>query len=541
MICRSVILFFSLLMGLQALSFAENHPLPPHQAFQLAVSFETAHELAVVWHTAPRYFLYAKRMKIELVPPHFSKITYPKSTWRDIGPGMHEKVYTGNVIVPILLTANTQPLVLNIHYQGCSQDGFCYPPQDRQFKVEVAKQLIVPMDQAPLPAVTQPKPTYSFLSLLTNQNQVDMLMKDQPFAVILFFFAVLGLLLTFTPCVLPMIPILTALILGQAHKPGSRKAFFLSLTYVLGMSVTYAAAGLFTAWLGRSLQVFLQQPIVIAVMSGLFVLLALSLFGVYDIRLPNRLQHRLTRWSNHHKSGTYLGVFMMGILATLVVSPCVTAPLIGVLLYISQTGDLILGTSALFVMGLGMGVPLILIGTSAGAWVPKTGPWMKIIKNGLGVLMLVMALWLVARAQVLPAMMPEVQDADSAFTVVHQLDTIQQQLSLAHSSHRPVLLDFYASWCADCVVMDRQVFGDRAVQQALSSFLLLRVDLSSNSAEDNRIMSYFHVIAPPTVLFVDNNGQEVESARVVGGVDAAHFIKHIENFFVSTCGQETAC
>jgi thiol:disulfide interchange protein DsbD len=248
-------------------------------------------------------------------------------------------------------------LAINIDYQGCSEDGFCYPPMTKYFMLNRADLSVREMTDRQNAVAIAP----SFTALLTDQNGVGFLLENHPFNVMLLIFLGLGLLLAFTPCVLPMIPILASIIIGQKHTLGTKKAFFLSLTYVFGMSIAYACAGLIAASLGSSIQVWLQKPVIIIIVSALFMLLALSLFGLYELRFSRRWHNWISSWSNKHKGGTYVGVFFMGVLATLVVSPCVTAPLVGVLIYIGQTRNLVFGASALFAMGLGMGLPLLLI------------------------------------------------------------------------------------------------------------------------------------------------------------------------------------
>ncbi|EKD73573.1 MAG: Thiol:disulfide interchange protein DsbD, partial [uncultured bacterium] len=437
-------------------------------------------------------------MALHVSPTAQLSIAYPKTVWHSDEERGHYQAYVETSRILVRLAHPSSASTLQLHYQGCSQDGFCYPPMEKQFALNAKAGTVTEINATPSSASAAP--TFSVLSLLTHQDQMSALLKKQPIAIILGFSVILGLLLAFTPCVLPMIPILTAVIVGQENQRGSKKAFFLSLTYVLGMSLTYAGAGLLAAMLGRSVQVWLQQPAVIIATCLLFLVLALSLFGLYELRLPNGLHNRLANFSNRYTSGTYLGVFMMSVFATLIVSPCVSAPLIGVLIYISQTGDLLLGASTLFSIGIGMGMPLLVIGTSAGSFLPKRGPWMERVKKGLGVLMLLMAMWLGSRVIMLQRPVATAVNTP-AFTVVHTMQTLEQQFILARVSHRPILLDFYADWCADCVAMDHHVFGEASVQQALTPFVLLRADISENSEENIQLMKRFHVVAPPAVLF----------------------------------------
>lgn len=590
------ILVFSLisLFSISNMAFSANvMPLPADQAFQLSVSFVRPHVVMAHWHIAPSYYLYTKRTKITFSPNSAVTVNYPEGESRyDEEHGRYE-VYSGDVSVPITIPANTSPTQINIEYQGCSQNGFCYPPIAKNFMLNTIKMSSIKFSDM---TNSTPNKKLSLNALLTDQNGVGKLLEHQSYTVLLFIFAGLGLLLAFTPCVLPMIPILTSIIVGQKHAPGTKKAFLLSLTYVLGMSMTYACAGLVAASLGSSIQVWLQKPITIIIVSGVFVFLALSLFGLYELRFSTRWHNWIYSWSNKHQGGTYVGVYFMGALATLVVSPCVTAPLVGVLIYIGQTGNLAFGASALFAMGLGMGIPLLLIGMSAGKWLPKSGPWMKAVKEMFGIFMVAMAIWLLSRI-VSPAVtrllfgilllatagfvgmyLPRLihrrktnrtiglaiglcgiflvlngfnmtmtiksvsaQVNAPTFIVVHNMADLNKQLARAQIANRPVILDFYADWCTSCVAMDRHVFNVKNVQQALHNFILLRADLSKNTDDDQEMLKRFGVIAPPTMLFFNNAGQEVNSHRIIGELDANEFLVRLDSFITASCDKKVQC
>ncbi len=430
---------------------------------------------------------------------------------------------------------------MSVDYQGCSEAGFCYPPIHKEFNVDVSAQTIKDISALPDEKVstgTDEKLT----TLATDQNKVDTLLANASFGMLMLIFAGLGLLLAFTPCVLPMIPILTGIILGQRQPLTTRKAFLLSLAYVMGAAITYSLAGVAAAMMGSSLQAWLQQPWVIVAVSILFVILALSLFGLFDIRLPRMWQHHITTVSRKQQGGTYPGAFIMGMVSTLIVSPCVTAPLVGVLMYIGQTGDILLGAAALFAMGMGMGIPLLLIGVSARKFLPKSGPWMVVVKQLFGVMMLVMAVWMFSRIPSLDILHVERQTAtEGSFVVVQNLKEVNQQLLLAQEQHKPVILDFYADWCESCVSMDKKVFGSPAVRAALSNFVLLRADLTANNQADDQILKNYAVIAPPTVLFFNNKGKEVNSRRIVGEVSPGEFLGRINTFMSARCDKKLQC
>lgn len=588
---RALIIFMLIGIGLfSTISFASmTKPLPKDQAFVLSTSIDSNNIVSLKWNIAPGYYLYRKHLHISAKPNVIADIRYPQTELKRGPNHTRNEVYLGKINIPIYLKSKLQKqqFELNVAYQGCSEKGFCYPPMQKNISLSlkntqpVAKAVTkgVPVDQG----LHRDNGALKLSSLLTDQNGVQTLLHTNHFGLMVFLFVGLGLLLAFTPCVLPMIPILTSIIVGQKGVMTAKKALLLSCTYVMGMSITYAIAGLLVALLGSSLQVWLQKPWIIITTSGLFVLLALSLFGFYELRLPRRWHNHVSSMSNQQEGGTYVGVFFMGVLSTLIVSPCVTAPLVGVLMYIAQTGDLALGAGALFAMGIGMGIPLVLIGISAEKWLPKSGPWMEAVKKVFGIFMLGMAIWLLSRIVsattllilwgfllicialflgiYLPRVvrrrklhgglgfvfglsgmllmlggvsMPDVVNkwvntnaAAPSFIVVHDVKSLNKQLSLAQAQHQPVILDFYADWCESCVSMDRHVFGKPDVQRKLSNYVLLRADLSANSEKDEALLKNYEVIAPPTVLFFDPTGREMNAQRIIGEVGAKEFLARL--------------
>jgi thiol:disulfide interchange protein DsbD len=386
-----------------------------------------------------------------------------------------------------------------------------------------------------------------------------------------------------------MIPILSGIIAGQGHKISRGRAFALSLAYVLGMAVTYAAAGVAAGMTGTLLSAALQSPWVLGAFALVFVVLSFSMFGFYELQLPTSLQSKLSEESGHLQGGRGIGVFAMGALSALIVGPCVAAPLAGALLYIGQTGDAVLGGTALFVMALGMGVPLLIVGLSAGTLLPRAGAWMEAVKKGFGVLLLATAVWLVS--PVIPAVVQML--AWAALLIIpaiflHALDPLpphakgwqrfwkgigivmlltgaalligalaggrdplqplaglrgqavaaenkklafEPVVSLADleakvmAAGQPVMLDFYADWCVSCKEMERFTFSDPAVQAKLSGFKLLKADVTANNADDKALLARFGLFGPPGILFFDKTGKENKSVRVVGFMPAAEFIQ----------------
>lgn len=393
--------------------------LEADQAFQLTISALDAETLKAHWVIAEGYYLYRDKLRLELVGnPDITlgSIELPSGEKKDDPYFGIQQVFYGEAALTAQLkrsaeSSNTIEVIA--YYQGCAEIGVCYPPLSKSVTVKLpdntnpssAKNRDTANASAALKndtaqAIPLANPEDAALPPEAEQDRLARLLGEQPWLAIPAFFG-FGLLLAFTPCVFPMIPILSSIIAGQGAILTRRRALWLAWVYVLAMSLTYTAVGILAALLGQNLQAALQNPWIISAFSSLFVLLALSMFGFYDLQLPSALQQRLSAWSNQQRGGDYLGVAVMGLLSALIIGPCVAPPLIGVLTFIAVTGDLALGAAALFVMSLGMGAPLLLIGASAGHWLPHAGRWMERIKAIFGVLLLAVALWLMER--VLPA------------------------------------------------------------------------------------------------------------------------------------------
>lgn len=384
----SILLSLVIASSVQA-ALPSNKPLPPDQAFVFSAQTDQNHNLVLNWQLAPGYYLYRDRFHFTPTPTSAVKVgrvIMPAGQFRDDSIHGHYQIYTDSLSIPVP-SKGTGQLELMVNYQGCANSGFCYAPFKKIVSLDLADKTAQPVI---IDGVTK-KVT------LMSQSYADKLFDGHHLFLVIFGFLGLGILLAFTPCVLPMVPILSGIIVGHGRQISTAHAFFLSLAYVSGMALTYAVAGVLVALIGGSIQVAFQKPWVIALFSGFFVLLALSLFGVYELALPSSWQQRLTALSNKQKGGTYLGVFAMGVLSALIVSPCVSAPLVGVLAYIAKTGDMVLGGTALLALGYGMGLPLLLLGTSAGKLLPKAGAWMEDIKKFFGILMLGIAIWMLAR------------------------------------------------------------------------------------------------------------------------------------------------
>lgn len=569
------ILLGVLLSLLISFGYAENTiaPLPAEKAFSFSIYLTHENQLVFEWNIAPGYYIYRDELNFTLAPTSkvaINKINLPLGKYKnDIIRGKTQ-IYSGKLRIPVnLINSLKRNLNMSIIFQGCSAEGFCYSPIKKNLNVDLSTL------HAPVNLTQKIMGDAKFYENISNQNYAATLFVGHGFLVSILIFLGLGLLLAFTPCILPMIPILSGIIVGQ-KKLNTYQAFLLSLTYVIGMAITYAFAGVFIAMIGSNLQATLQKPWIIILFSGLFALLALSLFGFYDLKMPVRLQQYITQISSKQKSGTFIGVLLMGCLSSLIVSPCVSAPLVGVLAYIAHTGNILFGGIALFMMGLGMGFPLLLIGTSAGRLLPKTGPWMESIKKIFGILMLGLTIWMLSRIIYGPAALflwsvlfiacalfinsfipfkknggaqlkiavsvvsfiygtilmigavlgnedplhpwgsLQFSTSVSSFRVVKNWAQFDEALRAAKQAKTPVLFDFYADWCASCVAMDKNVFSRKDVKQALKSFLLLRADVTAYNDFDRAIMKRFHVIAPPTIVFFDAKGNELSNEQSVG-------------------------
>lgn len=580
--CLCLCLWLAPAHATELFATANTSPLPAADAYQFSASRQgeviTAH-----WDMAPGYYLYKDRFCFQVQNQHLHNVILPPAiTRQDELLGKFE-VYANqlNLQIPIRSADSNIPVHLLVCYQGCTENHFCYPPVIQE--VTLSPTQLLPIAGTP---VTAHLPTASLQS--SEQDKLATQLNTQRLWLNLVTFFGLGILLSLTPCVLPMLPILTGLIVGH-QQMNSRKAFRISLCYVLAMAVTYAVIGLIAGLAGDSVQAALQTPWAIGGLSLLFIALALSLFGFYDIRLPHSLQYRLTQISNHQRSGSYIGAMIMGCLATLILSPCVTPPLIGAITYIAQTGNSLTGALMLFVMALGMGTPLILVGTFGGHFLPRAGNWMTTIKNLFGVLMLaaailllqrllpgrliltlwailllissiylgilhpafsgwakfwkgcglVLAIWgallLIGAAQgnsnPLQPLTPWNNSQAATllnFKVINTPAELEAALAQAKAQQQPVMLDFYADWCIACKELEHFTFQNATVITALKPWMLLRVNMTSNSPAITAIKQQYNVIAPPTLIFFNAQGEEINNGRLVGSVNPAAFLTHLQ-------------
>ena len=555
--------------------------LPVDEAFQFsAAKSENQENVIVNWSIAEGYYLYQEKISVKLNQEENSSFDLPTFS---ISPEDYNDPYFGLMKIfkkPVqaIFKASQPPLkaedVVEIVYQGCTE-GFCYPPEVKEIKVAD-----LPIAQVANTKKTSENSTALSAQPKAEQDRLAESLFNSKYAVFGFF--LLGLGLAFTPCVLPMLPLLSAIVIGQNQRPNMWRAFTLSFVYVQGMALTYTLLGLIVAAIGLPFQVALQHPYVMIGLSIIFVLLALSMFGVFTLQLPSSLQTKLSLLSQQQKAGALGGVFLMGMIAGLVASPCTSAPLSGALLYVAQSGDLFTGAITLYLLALGMGVPLILITLFGNKILPKSGMWMETVKKLFGFVMLALPVFLISR--ILPdewtprlwAMlgtaffiwfafqMPKngtgwvfrILFLVAAMISVKPLQTwvwgevstpsavenkvvshvefkkvkseAELQQVLAENNKSLVMLDLYADWCVACKEFEKETFSDPSVQKAFGDMLLLQVDMTKNSEENRALMTKYKVLGLPTILFFNQDGKEIEGSRVSGFMPPVEFLQWIE-------------
>jgi thiol:disulfide interchange protein DsbD len=485
--------------------------LEPEKAFRISTRALDATTVEVSFAIAEGYYMYRERFRFALDPGSKARLGTPQ-----FPPGIRKKdeffgdveTYRKQVVIRVPVENADGSLHLTVTSQGCADVGVCYVPMDSRATIRLA-------GFSPPPAAAPPAPGFT---VQVSDFEVARLFQSGGPLLVLASFLGFGLLLAFTPCVLPMIPILSGIIAGEGRELGKLRAFLLSLAYVLGMALAYAVAGVAAAWSGTLLAAALQNAWVLGAFALVFVGLALSMFGLYELQLPGFLHHRLHATHGRLRGGRIASVAAMGAFSAVIVSPCVAAPLAGALLYISQTRDVVLGGTALFAMAVGMGVPLLAVGVSEGALLPKSGPWMVRVKQVFGVLLLAVALWIVW-----PVLRPG--GGDTGFTRVASIAELEEKLK---SAGKPVMLDFYADWCVSCKEMEALTFSDDRVKSKLATMLLLQADVTANTPEHKALLKRFHLFGPPGIIFFDAQGREIKGLRVIGYQNAERFLRTLE-------------
>ncbi len=524
---------------------------------------QNQHDLNLTWQVKDGYYLYRKQISITPSQADIAEVKLPPGVWHEDEFYGKSEIYRKQLTVPITVNQAKSGATLTVTYQGCADAGFCYPPETKT----------VPLSEVSSGSAAAPAPAPA---------TADPQEKPQPTAQLPFsalWALLIGIGIAFTPCVLPMYPLISGIVLGGKQRLSTGRALLLTFIYVQGMALTYTALGLVVAAAGLQFQAALQHPYVLIGLAVIFTLLALSMFGLFTLQLPSSLQTRLTLMSNRQQGGSPGSVFAMGAIAGLICSPCTTAPLSAILLYIAQSGNMWLGGGTLYLYALGMGLPLMLITVFGNRLLPKSGPWMEHVKTAFGFVILALPIFLLERivgdkwgvrlwsllgvaffgwafitslqakhawmrivqivllAAALVSVRP-LQDwafgaphaqtqAHLNFTPVASVDALNQ--ALAQAKGRPVMLDLYADWCVACKEFEKYTFSNPQVQQALGNTVLLQADVTANNTLDVALLKHLQVLGLPTILFFDAEGKEHPEARVTGFMDAATFSAHLRD------------
>ncbi|MGB5354569.1 MAG: protein-disulfide reductase DsbD [Woeseia sp.] len=564
--------------------------LPVDEAFIPHVIVIDGNTVEVSWEVAHGYYLYKDKLAAQTSSDvvQLGRLELPAGKPKTDEYFGETEVYLEDVFARLpLARATPEPLslTLELSYQGCAENGICYPPVSRDVSVTLPEATAV----AALAAV-------GGAPMVSEQARLAALIGDASLLAVIATFFGAGLLLAFTPCVLPMIPILSGVIAGHGETVSPARGFSLALSYVLGMALVYTAAGIVAAAIGIQLQAIFNAPWVLGLFAALFVVLALGMFGAFNLQVPSAIQTAVSNISGRQTSGTMVGAFVMGALSSLIVTACVAPPLVATLTVIGQVGDVWRGGIALFALSLGMGAPLLVVGASAGKLLPKAGPWMVAVKEAFGFMMLGLAIWMLSR--VLPdsvtlalwgvlvvmagvwlgglsALGPDATAARKLakssglvaliygaalllgalsgahdplqplaklgstgntlhseergldFQRVKTVQDLDSALQVAAQSGKTAMLDFYADWCVSCIEMEKYTFTDSAVQAALAGTLLLQADVTANDAADQALLQRFGVFGPPTIIFFDSDGQQRHGFEVVGYMKAPEFAAHV--------------
>ena len=538
----------------QADLFGQNKAfVPVDQAFGFDFS-QQGNKVSLHWQVKQGYYLY--RQKITVVARHATL-----APWQlPAGKAHHDEffgdseIYPQDVTLPLTLTNTLDTPTLVVTYQGCAAAGFCYPPETKT---------------VPLNTLTTNSSAAAAASLPASSTS------DLPYTPL--WALLIGIGIAFTPCVLPMYPLISGIILGRQRHLSFARTALLAIVYVQGMAITYTLLGVVVAAAGMRFQAALQNPILLVTLSGLFIFLALSMFGVFNLQLPASLQTRLALLSNQQRGGSLIGVLCMGILAGLICSPCTTAPLSAILLYIAQSGNLVQGAGTLYLYALGMGIPLIIVTLFGNKLLPRSGPWMQTVKEGFGFVILALPVFLLERVigdlwgerlwallgvavagwafvlalksakpwarwlallwltLAMVAVRP-LQDMISApitptasssphFTAISTRQDLEQKLNTPKQA--VTMLDLYADWCVACKEFEKYTFSDPTVQQAMSQMQLLQANVTANNAQDVALLSSLKVLGLPTIIFFDAQGNEIPHSRITGYLSPKDFIKSL--------------
>lgn len=577
------IALFILCMWMQWIHLVKADPLPLDDAFQLHATIQDANTLLLKWDIANQYYLYDQiDVKESEGLVTIGQLRKPKSIKYEFPYLGKKEVYEGTLSIGVPLLG-TQPgeTTLEVYYQGCSFEGYCYPPVTRTLNVAFNENL----------ALSKVQINSRFMDIIHSGHLLEdsswfRYVGDSTLGFVLLFF-ILGILMSLTPCVLPMVPIVSSLITAQKNLT-AMKGFLLSLVYVLSMASTYAVIGLFIGYFGSHLQIWFQQSWVIVLLSLFLFLLSLSMFEIFMLQLPQAISHKVMPLFQRLQGGQVVTVALMGILATLVVTPCVTPPLIGAISYIGYTGDTLLGAITLFSLGLGLGLPLLIVGTSLAKWMPKTGPWMEWIKVMIGFFMMAVAmslfmsvldkpweniLWsllivfiiyviiyrlkskalikyrwillvltLVTFALFIYLLNKEpsfsrifsvsdkelIQENGLNYYQVKHIKSLDILLTKARDNKTTLIIDYYAEWCTYCKKFHQEVLYDKEVQAKIKDWWLVLLDVTDSDQEALVLLRRYQVVAPPTIIFLNEQGLEIRDTRLIGDINKETFLRIVD-------------
>ncbi len=582
-----------LLLFILTYSFASPKFLMPDEAFIPSAILNDKMQIEAKIEIAQDIYLYADKMKMLILDGNSVSIAHIKSPKSIDHDGELAYIKSPSFLITLQDSnpSAIKTIKFKLSYQGCSEQGLCYEPLDKTFTLNVdtsklptssVKQELKKLDIETLTNVKEEEKVE-----LSETDAIADTIKSGSIGIILLTFLGFGLLLALTPCVFPMIPIISGVIISQGNSITTRKALMLSIVYVLAMAVAYTIAGVLAGLFGSNLQAALQTPWVIYSFSGVFVALALSMFGFYELKLPDSLVARVSATGSR---GGYVGVAIMGFLSALIVGPCVAAPLAGALVYIGQTGDALLGGMALFAMSIGMGLPLIAVGVSAGKFMPKPGMWMTMVSAIFGVMMLAVAIWMLERivdpyittllyailgisfaiylgalekgghifkksvavvmfiyslalligvlagstslAKPLEFLKPQAVTAMVQGEVSHakftKITSIEELDALLEKNKgKKIMLDFAAEWCTACKELEEITFAEPSVKKKMDEFILIQADVTENSDENKALSKKYGVFGPPAILFFDENSQLAHSKTIIGFIEPDAFLKHL--------------
>lgn len=584
-----ILLAFASITWMQP-AFSDDQPLDPELAFRAEASIVQPGVIEVRWKIANGYHLYRKKLRFNLLQEScgMDEPELPAGKVKIDEYFGQMEVYREDFVARVRYSG-CEPSKISVTYQGCGDIGVCFPPETHTLALTATSSAsggLPPISAEPFRSVNAPA-----IDAVANDGDIEQLLHGGSLALILTSFFGFGLALALTPCVFPMIPILSGIIVKQGEGVSRPRAAMLSGAYVLGMALTYSLAGVAAGLSGTMISGALQNPWVLGSFAALFVILALSMFGLFELQLPASLQSRFATVSGNRR-GSLGGIALMGALSALIIGPCIAPPLAGALLYIAKTGDAQLGGLALFTMALGMGIPLMLVGVFSREILPKAGGWMNAVTKGFGIALLATALWIVS--PVLPAWalmlfsaallimtavflhaldplppmasgwlrlwkgvgvgflvagcslligllggsrdilqplshLPYASAAEEAHPRFERIASIKELKERIDSSERPVLLDFYADWCVSCKEMERETFAEPAVKKRMAEFTLLQADVTSNAPEHKALLKHFSLFGPPAIIMFDQNGQELHEKRVVGFMHAKKFREVLES------------